>query len=161
VPNTPISFSSHDHGGCVSRVMSGVEKCCADQDLKLTDIRRHVLEVLLESHKGMGAYEILDRLRVDGFSSQPPTAYRALDFLMENGFVHKIEGLNLFAACMHPDQGHDAAFLICGSCKSVSESIIPRNAALGNIAQSSGFTAEKQVLEAHGTCADCHQGAAK
>jgi Fur family zinc uptake transcriptional regulator len=82
----------------------------------LTPVRRRVLEILLAQHRALGAYDILDTLREEGLGSQPPVADRALDFLIKNGFAHKIERLNAFIACTHLGQSHTPAFLICWNC---------------------------------------------
>ena len=85
-----------------TRLLAAAETRCAKESLRLTPVRRKVLELLLQEHRALGAYAILDLLREAGFGSQPPVAYRALDFLAEHGFVHKIERLNAFVACVHP-----------------------------------------------------------
>ena len=85
--------------------MEYIEKYCKDKNLKLTPVRRKVFELLKDEKSGLGAYRILDLLRVSGFNSQPPVAYRALDFLVEHGFVHKIESQNSFVACREPGGG--------------------------------------------------------
>ena len=88
-----------------------VENYCQQNGLNLTPVRRKVLEILLEKNTAIGAYEILDLLRESGFKNQPPVAYRALDFLVQNGFAHKIEQLNSFIGCMHPGKDHSPALL--------------------------------------------------
>jgi Fur family zinc uptake transcriptional regulator len=84
----------------------GRDRRCAAEGLRLTPVRRKALELLLKEHRALGAYAILDRLRAAGFGSQPPVAYRALDFLTQHGFAHKIERLNAFIACAHPGESH-------------------------------------------------------
>ena len=88
--NTPLGFAQHDHTTCVSESLKEAEKWCLSNGLQLTPTRRKVLEVLLQEHRALGAYKILDKLREANLSSQPTIAYRALDFLVSNGFVHKI-----------------------------------------------------------------------
>ena len=97
------------------------EHYCQENGLNFTPVRRKVLEILLQKSTAIGAYEILDLLRVAGFKNQPPVAYRALDFLVQNGFAHKIEQLNSFIGCTHPGKDHSPAFMICRKCDSVSE----------------------------------------
>jgi Fur family zinc uptake transcriptional regulator len=119
-----------------------------------------VLELLGEAHRAMGAYEILDRLRAEGLGSQPPVVYRALDFLTEAGFVHKIERLNAYVACCHPGIEHGACFLICSRCRKVAE--IEDGAlevALAQAAAGRGFAMRRTVLEIEGTCPACRAGA--
>jgi Fur family zinc uptake transcriptional regulator len=104
----------------------------------------------------MGAYDLLDRLHEAGFGSQPPVAYRALDFLVENGFVHKIERLNAFVACAHPGATHSPAFLICRRCDAVAEArSAPARGSLGEAAKATGFQIERTVVEALGVCPAC------
>lgn len=126
------------------------------EGLRLTPVRRKVLELLLQEHRALGAYAILDLLRDAGFGSQPPVAYRALDFLVENGFVHKIERLNAFVACAHPGQTHSPAFMICRKCDAVAEAhSAPAKGALGAAARATGFQIERTVVEAEGVCPAC------
>lgn len=100
----PVGFEPHDHSHCVKSAITTAEKYCADNGLRFTPVRRAALDILLREHRALGAYDVLDRLRDAGFGSQPPVAYRALDFLVACGFAHKIERLNAFIACAHP--GH-------------------------------------------------------
>ena len=133
-----------------------VENYCQQNGLNLTPVRRKVLEILLEKNTAIGAYEILDLLRESGFKNQPPVAYRALDFLVQNGFAHKIEQLNSFIGCMHPGKDHSPAFMICRNCDSVSEEeALTRNFSVSQIASKAGFTVEKAVIEARGLCKSC------
>ena len=128
--------------------------------LRLTPARVRVLALLGAAHRAMGAYEILNRLRAEGLGSQPPVIYRALDFLIEAGFVHKIERLNAYVACCHPGDehgiGHGACFLICARCRKVAE--IEDGAldiALSQAAAARGFAMRRTVLEIEGTCPAC------
>ena len=152
----PLGFEPHDHAACVSGALEAAEARCAAEGLRLTPVRRKVLELLLREHRALGAYAILDMLREAGFGSQPPVAYRALDFLAEHGFVHKIERLNAFVACVHPNEQHAPAFMICRSCDAVAEAhSIPSRGALGVAAQAAGFEIEKTVMEAEGLSPAC------
>ena len=152
----PVGFESHDHAGCITSALRSAEVHCASEALRLTPVRRKVLEILLQDHRALGAYDILDRLRDSGFGSQPPVAYRALDFLVAHGFAHRIERLNAFVACAHPGERHAPAFMICRLCQSVAEALSGhRNGALGNAARAAGFQIERTVLEAEGLCPSC------
>lgn len=132
------------------------EKICAEGSIRFTPVRRKVLEILLQEHRALGAYDILDRLRAEGYGSQPPVAYRALDFLVRHGFVHKIEKLNAFVACTHPGAGHSPAFMICRNCNAVAEAeTAPGGGALGDAARAAGFVIERAVVEAEGLCPVC------
>lgn len=132
------------------------EYYCKENGLNFTPVRRKVLEILLHKNTAIGAYEILDLLREAGFKNQPPVAYRALDFLVQNGFAHKIEQLNSFIGCTHPGKDHSPAFMICRNCDSVSEEeALIRNFSVSQIASKAGFTVEKAVIEARGLCHSC------
>ncbi|MEL6838575.1 MAG: transcriptional repressor [Pseudomonadota bacterium] len=152
----PVGFGKHDHKACVADGLAAAEARCAAQGLRLTPVRRKVLEILLQEHRALGAYALLDLLRDAGFGSQPPVAYRALDFLAEHGFVHKIERLNAFVACAHPGETHSPAFMICRLCDAVAEAhSMPAKGALGDAARAAGFQIEKTVVEAEGICPAC------
>lgn len=154
--HVPKGFQQHNHDQCMQDALSAVEARCAQEGLRLTPVRRKVLELLLQEHRALGAYAILDLLREAGFGSQPPVAYRALDFLSEHGFVHKIERLNAFVACAHPEEIHSPAFMICRLCDAVAEAqSAPVKGALGEAARAAGFQIEKAVLEAEGVCPAC------
>lgn len=154
--DAPLGFQSHDHGTCVTGALSSAETRCAAEGLRLTPVRRKTLELLLQEHRALGAYAILDMLRDAGFGAQPPVAYRALDFLVEHGFAHKVERLNAFVACAHPGQTHSPAFMICRKCDAVAEAQTPSvQNALGNAAETAGFQIERAVLEVEGVCPTC------
>ena len=152
----PLGFERHDHAGCIASALAAADKHCSENGLRFTPVRRQALEVLLQEHRAIGAYEILDRLRDAGFGSQPPVAYRALEFLVAHGFAHKIERLNAFIACAHPGAVHSPAFMICRMCQSVAEAqSAPSRGALGEAARAAGFQIERTVVEAEGLCPSC------
>jgi Fur family zinc uptake transcriptional regulator len=152
----PVGFGAHDHGKCVEAAIAAAEAHCAAEGLRFTPVRRAALEILLREHRAMGAYELLDGLHAAGFAAHPPVAYRALDFLVANGFAHKIERLNAFIACAHPGASHSPAFLICRLCEAVAEArSAPARGSLGEAARASGFRIERTVVEALGVCPDC------
>jgi Fur family zinc uptake transcriptional regulator len=153
-----LGFADHDHNACISQAVQEVEAHCAAERLQLTPVRRRVLEILLQEHQALGAYEILDVLRREGLGSQPPVAYRALDFLVKHGFAHKIEKLNAFVACTHPGEDHAPAFLICRHCNGVAEAQGAR-VVLGDAAKASGFLVESMVIECEGLCPKCQDAA--
>ena len=140
----------------MSKNIKVAEQYCKENDLKFTPVRRKVLELLHQKNTAIGAYEILDLLREAGFKNQPPVAYRALDFLVKNGFAHKIEQLNSFIGCMHPGKDHSPAFMICRNCDFVSEEeAISPNSSVSKIASKTGFKVEKAIIEARGLCHSC------
>ncbi|SLN47150.1 Fur family transcriptional regulator [Roseisalinus antarcticus] len=153
---TTIGFASHDHARCIDSAVAAADTHCRAAGLHLTPGRRRVLEILLAEHRAMGAYEILDILRREGLGSQPPVAYRALDFLVTHGFAHKIERLNAFIACTQPGARHAPAFLICRACEAVAETTSsPSAGRLGRAARAAGFEIEAAVVEATGLCPKC------
>jgi Fur family zinc uptake transcriptional regulator len=155
-PLKTIGFNDHNHAECVAGAVDAADTHCRASGLKLTPVRRQVLEILLRKHRALGAYEILDELRAAGFASQPPVAYRALEFLTAHGFAHRIERLNAFVACAHPGERHAPAFLICTSCDAVAETPAnPRAGALARTAAAVGFDIERAVVEAEGICPNC------
>ena len=157
-----VGFGKHDHRGCIADAIAAAESTCKTRKVQFTPVRRRVLQILLQEHRALGAYDILDRLRAEGLGSQPPVAYRALDFLVTHGFAHRIERLNAFIACSHPGLAHAPAFLICRLCAAVAEtSTAPARGALGTAAQAAGFTIERTVVEAEGVCPACQDGAAE
>jgi Fur family zinc uptake transcriptional regulator len=150
----PIGFTPHDHAICIEAALAAADAACADAGLRLTPTRRRVLALLLERHRAVGAYDILDALQAEGHAARPPTAYRALDFLTTHGFAHRIERLNAFVACVCPGQAHDPMFLICRGCDAVAETQADRRA-VASPADAAGFSVERTVLEAEGLCPDC------
>ncbi|PUB18762.1 transcriptional repressor [Yoonia sediminilitoris] len=152
MPDT-VGFAKHDHSTCVASALRAADAACAQRNVHLTPVRRRVLEILLESHAAMGAYDVLSRLDAEGLGSKPPVAYRALAFLVAQGFVHRIERLNAFIACAHPGAAHDPAFMICRGCGKVAEALARQP--LGPEAADSGFQVEQTVIEAEGLCPGC------
>lgn len=151
-----LAFAPHDHSRCAGDLMALAEAQLAEGGQRLTPVRRRTLQILLEAHRALGAYDVLERLAADGFGNQPPVAYRALEFLEEQGLAHRIRRLNAFTACMHPGETHAPAFLICRACNAVAEA--PGRAvaqALAGAAQAVGFTVERSTVEAMGLCPGC------
>lgn len=151
-----LGFESHDHKACIAGAIAEADRYCHDEGLRMTPTRRRVLEILLERHSALGAYDILEQLSKEGLGAQPPVAYRALDFLVKHGFAHKIERLNAFVACAHVGQDHTPAFLICRGCDAVAEAHATSDReALAKEAASAGFQVERVVIEAVGLCPNC------
>jgi len=139
--------------------VAAVEVACQERGLRLTPIRARVLGLIAEGGKPLKAYDLLDKVRSGegAGASAPPTVYRALDFLLANGFIHKLESVNAFVACHHPNTAqHSVPFLICDRCHSAVE-LEDRQvvAALDERARALGFVPQAQTLEVHGLCAKC------
>ncbi len=132
---------------------------CAARGARLTDLRRQVLGLILDSHGPAGAYDLLDRLRGTRRGAAPPTVYRALDFLLEQGLIHRVERLSAFVGCIAhgaEQHGHAAQFLICRHCGQVTELDDHELAhALSDAAARTGFVVGKATIEAEGLCAAC------
>lgn len=155
------AFHPHDHSACREAVMEGARRLAEDEGLRLTPIRLRVLEILAESHRPLGAYDVLERLAGEGHPRQPPIAYRALDFLCANGLAHRINRLNAFAACRAPGQAHVPSFLICRECGRVAEATAPAVLrAVERMAGDEGFVPDPVGVEALGLCPRCAAGAA-
>jgi Fur family zinc uptake transcriptional regulator len=159
---TPVSLfpaPGHDHARCSTDAMAQAEAICESRQQRLTPIRRQVLEALLSSHKPLGAYEIIDLLAAQGGRPAPITIYRALDFLRENGLVHRIESRNAFVACIHNhDSGVLVVFLLCEKCGAAGEALSAAAAeTLRSAARAAGFTPKTPVIEIAGVCAHCRK----
>jgi Fur family zinc uptake transcriptional regulator len=130
---------------------------CEVKGARLTDLRREVLGLILDAEAPTGAYDLLDRLRATRHGAAPPTVYRALEFLLEHGLVHKLESMSSYVGCVsHGDSDHAAQFLICRNCGQVAELDDHELAhALDDAARRLGFTVGKATIEAEGCCANC------
>jgi Fur family transcriptional regulator, zinc uptake regulator len=159
--------------------LDGAAAACARRGAQLTALRRQVLRLVLEADQPVGAYALLDRLKETRAGAAPPTVYRALDFLLEQGLIHKVERLNAFLGCVEAGEGghghaahgggegdgrhdHPHQFLICSRCGATAEISDPAiTAALASASAGAGFTLHRATVEAEGVCADCAAAAAK
>jgi Fur family zinc uptake transcriptional regulator len=138
------------------QTLSCAERLCRQRGVRLTPQRRAVLDLLLTTDKPLGAYEILDLLRGKLTNTAPPTVYRALDFLLDQGLVHKLESLHAYVGCHHPDHPHSSQFLICTHCGQVDELENQAiNQSIDQAEKASGFRTQRPVVELLGTCARC------
>jgi Fur family zinc uptake transcriptional regulator len=132
---------------------------CRQRGARLTAHRRQVLAIVSEAQRPLGAYEILDALRALVPGAAPPTVYRALEFLVAQGLVHRLETLHAYVGCAHPDQPHAGQFLICRACGAVRELADPLvSRSVQAAAAASGFHSEHPVVEVSGRCARCSGG---
>ncbi|MEO7050192.1 MAG: transcriptional repressor [Rhodanobacter sp.] len=149
---------SHDHDDAKGFVRA-VEHASKERGLRLTPLRKEVLQLVASAGKPVKAYDLLDQLRERHGNAAPPTVYRALDFLLENSFIHKLESINAFVSCHHPAEAHQVPFLICDSCDSAQEVCDERVAELIEAqARALGFRPQAQTLEVHGICKNCRKG---
>jgi len=147
----------HDHGRCTADALDHAERVCERRAQKFTPIRRQVLQALLSSHRPLGAYEVIDELAKSMPRPAPITVYRALDFLRDNGLVHRIESRNAFVACVHNHaMGELVVFLICEGCGTVGEASSTEVATtLASAARAAGFMPKSPVIEISGVCSHC------
>ena len=148
----------HDHARCAADAIVYAEAVCGERAQRLTAPRRRVLEVLASSHKPIGAYEIIDSIaRKHKVRPAPITVYRALEFLMKQGIVHRIESRNAYLACVHNhDKDALVAFLMCDTCGLVGEASTDALAQqLAAAAKKAGFQYAMSVVEITGTCSNC------
>jgi len=170
-PGHPVPAAPRNRAGALREA----EDACARRGAQLTPLRRRVLEMVLEADQPVGAYALLDRLRAERPGAAPPTVYRALDFLMAQGLIHKVERLNAFTPCsLHAgshgagghgagdgaghgeDHGHPHQFLICRNCGRTAElSDAPVADAVAAAARAAGFTPLRTTVEVEGTCGSC------
>ena len=134
-----------------------VEEICKSNKLGLTEIRKQVFEIIVKNNKPIKAYEILDKIsNINNKPSHPPTVYRAIDFLIENGFVHKLNSINSFVGCFHPKAHKECYFLICKKCNVYQEccddSLKDR---ISKTAIHNNFVISNTTLEIEGHCLGC------
>lgn len=153
-----IAFRHHDHRQCQRHLLDAARQHCETHKLRLTRRRRQVLEILLGSHQPLGAYDILAELNQIDPDDQvaPPIVYRALEFLLAEGLIHRLESRNAFISCVQPGHQCGAQFLICRNCEQVAE-LENRDQSLLAEADSLGFSVDHSVVEITGVCAECRR----
>jgi Fur family zinc uptake transcriptional regulator len=148
----------HNHKVCVATALNRAETHCRRQGLLLTDLRRQVLKLVWNSHRPVGAYQLLEQISQDGRKAAPPTVYRCLAFLLQHRLIHRIASLNAYVGCNQPGRDHDAQFFICSQCGEAAELADTRiDNALARDARTIGFVIEKRTVEVSGTCSDCRK----
>lgn len=157
--NSKIAFQpEHDHSRCIHEALKDAAQLCSKRRQRLTPVRELVLKLIWQNHKPLGAYEILPALAKAGFNSAPPTVYRALDFLLEQGLIHRISSLNAFIGCSHATHQCRNSFFICTSCHSAVE--LESKAVSDSIqecAHSIGFQVTTEMIEIAGICPSCQK----
>ena len=142
---TQDAFAPHHHEHCVHSALNAAETLCIERGVRLTAIRKRVLELVWASHQPLGAYAILDKLTAEGHKPAPPTVYRALEFLLEQGLIHRIASLNAFLFLCQQ----------CGNAEELEESTVLQQE-INRQAQSLGFMIRQPILEVTGLCKQCH-----
>ena len=147
---------AHDHERCIREALAAAARICAARGAQLTRTRRRVLELVWSSHRAVKAYEILERLGDRDRPAKPPTVYRALDFLIEQGLVHRVDSLNAYVGCARPGKAHQGQLLICSACGIVDElDEAAIGGAIAAAAARNGFTIRQQTVELRGLCGQC------
>ncbi|WP_319412785.1 Fur family transcriptional regulator [uncultured Cohaesibacter sp.] len=163
-----IELSEHDHSFCIDRVLSDAKSVCAEKGVRLTDQRQAVLRVLAGSHVPASAYDILNQLNKERKEKgetmlAPVSIYRALEFLMQHGIIHRIESRNAYVACSESAHGHHlhgqaTIFLLCDKCGRAAEF---QSESLGGlidtIASKARFNPNAPVMEIRGLCEACQK----
>jgi Fur family transcriptional regulator, zinc uptake regulator len=136
--------------------VKAVEEACEKRGLRLTPLRAQALALIAAETKPIKAYDLLDKMKTEKGNAAPPTVYRALDFLLEQGFIHRLASINAFVSCHHPQVEHSVPFLICDKCQNTVEMEDDGvSELLEKQAKSIGFTTRAQILEVHGVCVKC------
>lgn len=151
-------YTPHDHHACVDGALDRAQQLCAEEGARLTPIRQRVLELVWQSHKPVGAYDLLPLLAAEGFNSAPPTVYRALDFLLDLGLVHRINSLNAFVGCSHPGETHPSCFFVCSDCGQAQELEASQVKQVAKQVEAMlGVVVEQQTTELTGVCPACQK----
>jgi len=153
----PFPPEGHDHRTCIADALAAADGICEARGARLTEQRRRVLQIVWQSHRPIGAYEILDRLgELEGKRAAPPTVYRALEFLLDHGLVHRIESRNAYIGCSHPGRDHVVEIMLCTACGHAAEVSDRRiSEAVRAAAAGAGFAIERQTIEIAGRCRSC------
>ncbi|QPK63941.1 transcriptional repressor [Methylomonas sp. LL1] len=154
-PTTPHPIE-HDHNQCIHNAISAAEQLCTRRGVLLTPIRHKILELIWNSHRAIKAYDLLDQIRPINDAAKPSTVYRALDFLLEQGLIHRVESLNAFVGCRSSGTQHDQLLLICTACHNVEERAAPNVfVALAEEMRNATFSPQRKTIEIHGLCNSC------
>ena len=151
-----VSTTQHRRPYNGRRFVREVAATCEARGLRLTKMRRQVLELIAAAGKPVKAYNLVDKLKAARRTAAPSPMYRTLDFLLENGFIHKLESINAYVRCQYPSVVHHVQFLLCDICESATEICDDRVADLmEEQARALGFRTRGKTLEVHGVCERC------
>ena len=156
--NSAELSTPHNHSHCINTALTMAAQLCTERGVQLTAIRQQVLELIWADHHAVKAYDLLERIKPLQSAAKPATIYRALDFLREQGFIHRVESLNAFVGCNDLKSAHEQLLLICKQCENVEE----RHAdlvmqALSQELQNANFLVHSKAIEIHGICGHCTQ----
>ncbi|GLQ32951.1 Fur family transcriptional regulator [Litoribrevibacter albus] len=150
------AFSHHNHQQCQSSAVSQARELCDKEGVRFTKLREQVFSLIWQSHKPITAYQLLDLIKDGDFSATPPTVYRTLDFLLEQGLIHRINSLNAFIGCCQPGEHHTGTFIICEQCEQAEEvdnDEIVR--VIKDVSDHHKFRMKRYVTEIYGLCPQC------
>ena len=146
------------HKSCIKEALTKAKIICDQRGVKLTKLRETVLKLIWKNHSYVKAYDLLEDLKKIDSSAKPPTIYRSLEFLLENGFIHKIQSLNAFVGCSHPNEHNKCYFLICKECQNIEECHSENiNKFVQSTSSNNNFSANQVTLEISGICQECIQ----
>lgn len=154
------TLRGHDHRECIATALHSAERLCLERGVRFTPARRLVLELIWQNHEAVKAYDLLEQLKSHDRSAKPTTVYRALDFLLQQGFVHRVESLNAFVGCSDVEHVHESMLLICDQCHGVEER--PATGVIEAVAgeiRRAEFLPRHQALEVRGVCRECASAA--
>lgn len=156
--STELTTGTHNHDHCRTKAVQTADRLCAERGVQLTPIRRKALELIWESHRAVKAYDLLDHMKPLQQTAKPATVYRALDFLLEQGLIHRVESLNAFIGCSCSERQHEQLLLICVQCHEVEErpAMMVMEAVSRELDQA-GFTVHRKAIEIQGICQHCRQ----
>ncbi len=159
ISNSRSAYHLHNHQRCVNAALTQARERCSRAHARLTPIREAVLTLIWDSHKPMGAYQIVEQLPLLlNKQVQAPSVYRAIDFLLELGLIHRITSLNAFIGCPFPGSEHSDLFMICRACGAAAEvGDEGINAMIGETIRKTGFQRESQAIELMGVCPACRE----
>lgn len=151
--NQATIFNQHDHQLCISSALRKAQDRCTSRKVRLTAIRHEIFRYLWESHKAIGAYDLLARIYRQGRNATPPKVYRALDFMRVHGLIHRIASPKAYSGCACPDYGHQGSFLICQESQSAQEVNQQRlSSAIAQTAEGEDFAVKPVIFEITGLC---------
>lgn len=141
----------------IKHTLAKIDSLCQHRKIRLTPQRRAVIKLMVQARTAMSAYDLLDQLKQTAPQAKPPTIYRALDFWIEYGFVHKVESINSYILCPHfNEHQHVSILFICNCCHAIVEShsaLLEQT--LTNLSKQEAFIPKHSILEIHGYCRQC------
>lgn len=152
-----MSFQCETHHLCIDDALQAAEEICSQREIRLTKQRKRILELVWREHKPVKAYDLLSQFQQEDPAAKPATIYRSLDFLQENGLIHKIHRLNAYIGCVHPNHGEPYFILICTQCNTVFEHGCQSYTNLiKEIETEQHFQCTNTIVEIEGLCKACH-----